>query len=240
MGAVESNGPGCQETATSNDTCQTARQTGICVCGRPDNAYVARPRAVPASGPAPLTVRFLPEFETLTAVENFEWDFDGDGTTDESETIGVQQTFTYETAGTYTATLRLTDNNGEQATGTVRVDVTNTPPEVTAEAAPSNGAVPLNVTFTATATDPDGIATYEWDFEGDGVFDFISATTGQTTFTYTAPGTFQAAARVTDTLGASTTLAVPVTEVRPAPAGALSATATATPAKRTGAPGREL
>jgi PKD repeat protein len=61
--------------------------------GNPPPGQPIRPQAVPASGPAPLTVRFLPEFDTATAIELFEWDFNGDGTIDESETIGVPQTF---------------------------------------------------------------------------------------------------------------------------------------------------
>jgi PASTA domain len=155
----------------------------IPVGGNPPPDLPARPQAVPASGPVPLTVRFLPEFETATAIELFEWDFDSDGTFDVQEEIGVPQIHTYERAGRFTVTLRLTDSNREQTVGTVVVDVTNTPPQVTAEVTPSNGEVPLNVTLTATAEDPEGIARYEWDFEGDGVFDFTSPTTGRAAFT---------------------------------------------------------
>jgi PKD repeat protein len=147
--------------------------------------------------------------------------------------IGRNQTFTYDQPGTYDAVLRITDSNGQQASGTVTIIVGNAPPEVLAEATPSNGQIPLAVTFNVTATDSDGIALYEWDFEGDGTFDFSSSTSGNTTFTYTVAGTFQAVLRVADSLGASTTLALPTTEVRPATPGSPSVTATASPTSGT-------
>lgn len=194
---------------------------------------VSKPRAVPNSGEAPLTVRFIPEFETNTAIERFDWDFQGDGIFDRSEVIGRNQTFTYNEPGTYNAVLRITDSNGEQASGTAVVVVGNAPPEITAEASPSNGQIPLLVSFSAIASDSEGIALYEWDFDGDGSFDFSSPSSGNTSFTYTEAGTFQAVVRVTDALGASATLALPTTEVRSASPGAPSVTATANPTSGT-------
>ncbi len=47
--------------------------------------------------------------------------------------------------------------------------------------------------------DPDGTITlYEWDFNGDGLYDWSSETTGCTTHTYTTPGSFTAILQVTD------------------------------------------
>ncbi len=192
-------------------------------------ALAARPRAVPDRGTAPLAVRFYPDATTPTAIERFEWDFDGDGTWDATDVIGAERRHTYRTPGTYTAALRVTDRDGNQATGTVVIQVENAPPVVAAEAAPSNGAVPLTVAFSVTATDNEGIARYEWDFDGDGTWDYSGTATGDTTHTYTAAGTYRATVRVTDTLGASTVLTLPTTEVRAAPPGSPSVTVTATP-----------
>jgi PKD repeat protein len=125
--------------------------------------------------------------------------------------------------------LRVTDSRGQQDTQTLTIRVGNAPPVVTASAQPSNGQVPLVVGFTATATDNEGIGLYEWDFDGNGTYDYSSATSGSASFTYTTVGTYRPVVRVTDRLGASTTLVVATTEVRAAPTGSPSVTASASP-----------
>ena len=58
-------------------------------------------------------------------------------------------------------------------------------PEVNVFADPLLGRVPSTVTFTASATDSDGtIELYEWDFDGDGIYDWNSTVNGNTTFEY--------------------------------------------------------
>jgi hypothetical protein len=50
--------------------------------------------------------------------------------------------------------------------------------------------------------DPDGtIVLYEWDAEGDGIYEWKSSTTGITTHVYDTVGTYQATLRVTDNDG---------------------------------------
>jgi PKD repeat protein/type 1 glutamine amidotransferase len=84
----------------------------------------------------------------------------------------------------------------------------NTPPQVTASATPTRGAAPLLVNFTGSATDAEGDTplTYAWNF-GDGG----SATTANTTHTYTNPGTYTATLTVTDSRGARSTTDVVIT-----------------------------
>ena len=74
---------------------------------------VARATAAPTTGSAPLTVTFdgsgssdPDSGDTL----RYAWDLDGDGAFDDSTT--VQPTYTYTSAGTVTATLRVTDGAG--------------------------------------------------------------------------------------------------------------------------------
>lgn len=188
----------------------------------------ATPRAVPERGDAPLTVRFIPEFETDSAIERFDWDFDGDGVYDRGETIGRDQTYTYRSPGTYSARLRVTDSRGRQSVGIAVVEVTNAPPTVTAHASPQNGPVPLTVQFTAGATDNEGIAHYEWDFDGDGNWD-ATTPTGSTSHTYTDPGTYPAAVKVTDTYGAAAEWRAPVLTIQTGEPGSPSVTASASP-----------
>ncbi len=185
------------------------------------NGLASLPAAVPSSGDAPLAVTFTPNSTTQNAIIRYEWDFEGDGTYDRSETVGRDQSFTYNTPGSYNATLRVTENTGEQATGTVLITVNNQPPVVSANASPSNGQIPLTVTFSATATDSDGIAQFEWDYDGDGTFDETTPT-GTASNIYQTEGSFQANVRVTDTLGAATTLAIPTLEVNALPVGSPS------------------
>jgi cytochrome c len=77
----------------------------------------------------------------------------------------------------------------------------NARPTASASAEPTEGGVPLPVTFTGEASDPEGGAlTYRWDF-GDGS---PEATTQNATHTYTEPGTYTATFTVTDAGGLST------------------------------------
>lgn len=62
------------------------------------------------------------------------------------------------------------------------------------------------VSFSGTGMDADGsIAEYEWDFDGDGIYDWSSGTTGSTTHVYGTAGTYTAVLRVTDNEGAADT-----------------------------------
>jgi hypothetical protein len=62
------------------------------------------------------------------------------------------------------------------------------------------------VQFSGTGTDDDGsIEKYEWDFEGDGVYDLSSGDNGRTTNVYNNEGTYTAVLRVTDNDGFTAT-----------------------------------
>ena len=186
----------------------------------------ALPIAVPQTAHAPVTIRFVPEITTSNAIQMYEWDFDGDGVYDRSDIIGNSYTWDYTTPGEYNVTLQVTDNLGEVVTGNVLVHILNKAPEISAEAYPSNGEIPLTVFFTVTASDNEGISTYEWDFNGDGTYDFTSATTGDTSHTYTDVGQYSASLKVTDGLGEVSIYTLPTTTVNASAPGALTVTAT--------------
>jgi len=70
--------------------------------------------------------------------------------------------------------------------------------------------------FTGTASDPDNdIATYEWDFDGDGAFDFSADRQESTMHTYKKPGVYLAVFKVTDDHGQSATMIYPVQVTQP-------------------------
>jgi PKD repeat protein len=102
---------------------------------------------------------------------------------------------------------RVTDNNGLKTTAVAAAtEVRAGPPgspTATASANPTSGNAPLTVNFTGTATDPNGnaIVLYEWDFDGDGTYDWSSTTTGKTSHTYNKAGTHLVRFRVTDSTG---------------------------------------
>lgn len=88
-------------------------------------------------------------------------------------------------------------------------------PTVSLSANPTDGNVPLDVSFNATASDSRGInngtiTKYEWDFEGDSNYD-RTTTTSTTLFTYTEPGRYTAKLRVTDNDGLTAIATVTVT-----------------------------
>ncbi len=154
--------------------------------------------AAPASGPAPLTVTMTPTAADQDGrIVRFAWDFDGDGAADLETSSATPVNHTYATAGTYTASLRVTDDDGNTATTTATVTVDQSPPQMTASATPLAGHAPLTVQFTATATDPDDTATpaIAWDFDSDGNTD---ATTATASHTFTTAGTKRILVTATD------------------------------------------
>jgi len=86
------------------------------------------------------------------------------------------------------------------------------PPVAALTAVPGWGQAPLRVTLDGSASyDPDGeIVLYEWDFQGDGAFDFSSETETHAEYTFTAPASYSAKLRVTDNDGLSSTASATV------------------------------
>ncbi|MFH1892581.1 MAG: PKD domain-containing protein [Candidatus Zixiibacteriota bacterium] len=187
--------------------------------------------AYPTSGYAPLTVVLEQAgVDPSSTIENYRWDFDGNGSWDTYDQVARQYSHTYHNSGTYSAVLRVMNTEGEYAYDTATIVVQPTPPTASANSIPSNGELPLNVNFYGSGSDADGyIVLHEWDFDGDGVYDWSSATAGNTTHTYTEAGTYSATYRVTDNAGLSATAPVILTEVRVGPPGSPTASAGANP-----------
>lgn len=158
------------------------------------------------SGTTPLPVNFTSTpADPGGTVASVVWDF-GDGAT----ASGANAAHTYFAAGTYDATVTVTDDLGGTATDVVTVAVTgNAGPVADATSDVTSGKTPLVVTFDGSGStdDDDGIASWDWDF-GDG-----NGATGPTPapHTYTTAGSYLATLTVTDVLGATDTATIAIT-----------------------------
>jgi PKD repeat protein len=104
------------------------------------------------SGNEDLTVAFT---NTSTGTDSFEWDFDGNGTTDST---AANPTFTYTTPGTYEASLTVTNYSGSDTTSqTITVAAIAPPPMLQTSLVPNYGDAGWT-NFTITT---DGNA--DWD-----------------------------------------------------------------------------
>ncbi|MFC1859938.1 PKD domain-containing protein, partial [Thermodesulfobacteriota bacterium] len=134
---------------------------------------VATAYAGPVMGNAPLDVSFSGSgTDSDGTIAAYEWDFDTDGTYDDNSSTSAETTHIYDTAGSYIATLRITDNDGNTATDTIDIEVNPAgTPFAMLHAEPLSGTNPLEVRFWGFGIDQDGsITSYEWDFDNDGTF----------------------------------------------------------------------
>ncbi len=109
------------------------------------------------SGPAPLTVQFSSEgSRDADPGESirFEWDFDGNGSTD---SIEPNPTHTYTTNGVYTARLTVTDSSGKATSVNTTITVGNTAPTVVVTTPVDGGTFAFGdgIPFAVTVSDPE-------------------------------------------------------------------------------------
>jgi PKD repeat protein len=91
--------------------------------------------------------------------------------------------------------------------------VVNGPPILLSVAASAtSGPAPLRVTFSASISDSDGGShEFQWDFNGDGVYDWSSLESPVVTTTYDEAGTFIAVLRVIDSGDSEVTAPITIT-----------------------------
>jgi PKD repeat protein len=190
--------------------------------------------ATPTTGEAPLAVAFdaSTSADPDGSIISYTWNF-GDGASGSR----VTTSHTYDTPGTFTITLTVTDDKGKTgfATQTIYVnepaetpnpDPEPTPPDsgnaiptASFTASPSSGTAPLSVSFNASSSyDPDGsITSYAWSF-GDGATG--SGVTTSHIYTTTNNRTYTITLTITDDDGAqaTTTETISVEPYTPPPA----------------------
>lgn len=133
-------------------------------------------------------------YDTDGTIQRYEFDF-GDGTAmviPSTDIDGARSiSHIYDAAGTYTASVKIVDNDGDFSiySGAVTVSHTNQlpVPKFTLQ----NNQVPnfLKVDFAAQATDDTGILRYTWKY-GDGSADTVGATATTASRTYVNPGLY--------------------------------------------------
>ena len=137
----------------------------------------------------------------------------GDGTVVGPQ-VSPTATHTYTSAGTYTVTVSVSDSTGATSTASVQVSAANAP-VASISLTPILGAVPLNVTASASGTTAgtNPIASYTFDF-GDGTT--LGPQPGATAaHGYTVAGTYTVKVTVTDTQGIASTATATLQAVAP-------------------------
>jgi len=155
---------------------------------------VANFTAMPTSGGVPLTVTFTDQSMNLPT--SWAWDFENDGIIDSTEKNPVH---TYSTSGNYTVNFTVTNAAGTNSNVKTSYIVVATPPIADFTATPVSGDIPLTVIFTDQSTNLP--TTWLWNF-GDG----NSATSQNSSHTYSKPGTYTVNLTVTNAAGTNSTV----------------------------------
>jgi PKD repeat protein len=169
----------------------------------PTAAFVFSP-----SSPLPgQTVNFNGQPSTAApgrTIVRYDWDFgDGDGAS------GSQVTHAYAASGTYTVVLLVTDSAGKTNTQAVTVTIGSDAPTADFVFSPTTVTTATTVNFNASASRAISgrtIASYQWDF-GDGRFGSGITATNR----FTAAGAYSVILTITDSAGATATVAKTIT-----------------------------
>ncbi|MBL7732008.1 MAG: PKD domain-containing protein, partial [Chitinophagaceae bacterium] len=156
------------------------------------------------SGCFPLRVQFTDISSPGNGNTNTTWLWDfGNGTTSTLQNPFV----TYTTAGSFTVTLRVTNDKGCSRTITRPnyITVTNGVTAAFTNTLPTVCNPPVSISFTNNSTGPPTLS-YQWDF-GDGNF----STAASPTHTYTGSSTFNVTLVTTSTAGCTDTARTTIT-----------------------------
>lgn len=146
------------------------------------------------SGFKPLSVSLSVQSEDA---EYFIWDF-GDGSVSVSQSPTTSHT--YYISGYKRVKFTAYNDYGNKSSYIALIQVNNRPPQITSfNASITSGSVPLNVSFSVSATDEFGISKYVFTF-GDGYQETLitSQNTISTSHTYNTSGNFTASVTVYD------------------------------------------
>lgn len=144
-------------------------------------------------------VNFMDQSTMLQPDASYEWDFDGDGLTDNTTTGDVSHTYTI--PGTYDVTLRIQQGQICDQSYTETITIIEKP--VVFFSATGN-TVNEETTFDVESENIPLGATWSWDFDDDAIEDSNSPGPSLT-FTYTSIGSYDPIVTVTNGLGCQDT-----------------------------------
>ena len=154
------------------------------------------------------------------AITSYEWDLDGDGQFDDA--TGVTTTASWASPQRVPVGLRITAG-GQTDVATVDVAVTGAPDAVlgASSTTPLSGVdVTLDAGGTIVNHPNGGITQYDWDLDGDQIYE-RSTVTATTTVKWLTAGLRTVRVRVTDDFGATDTASIDVDVQNRAPTGTL-------------------
>ena len=159
--------------------------------------------------------------DVYSKVEQYKWDFDGNGTWDDSASLPdtiMSRSHVYTHEAEYKTIVYIEDDSGMVKLDTVAITVGNLPPVISFIRADTTISIKDSIRFFGTVTDADGtIKEYAWDFEGDGTFEFTNDMDIQAGHRYNTAGIYKAVLRVTDDDGKLTMDTAVVLVVQDAP-----------------------
>ena len=143
------------------------------------------------------------------SVNQYQWDVDGDGTTEQTTT---SSTLTYQPTEPGSFTPTVTAVGADTATASTDVTVVDTTPPTAVLTAPSTATVGEQITLDAgNSSDNSYVANYTWTVSNETTTVRSETTTDSSiTFTPTAAENYTASVTVTDSVGNANTTTVPI------------------------------
>ena len=183
-------------TVTTNNGCQ----------GQIVNQVTVNPNPVAAFTQTNVCLGTVMQFTDASTITNgntitsWSWDFENNGSIDDNS---QNPTYNYGSVGTYTVVLTVISNNG--CVGTIIQQVT-VHPNPTALFINTTECFGMATQFTNNSTvigNGNNIASWSWDFNGDGIQD---ANSQNPTYTFPSSGNFNVTLTVTTNNGCSSTI----------------------------------
>jgi hypothetical protein len=157
-------------------------------------------------------------FQRFGTIKIYKWDFDNNGTWDDSSATPATYTHRYFTEGPDTARLYVRDDDGNDSINTRVITVINNAPVFTLVHADTTISIKDSIVFTAHATDnDDSVMQYAWDVNGDGSYDDSAHVAPIVGRRYMTAGSVAVKWRARDNYGKTTVHTVTVTVDQDAP-----------------------
>ena len=191
---------------TDADGNQSTTTRAVTVTNRvPASSFTVAPN--PASTGQSVTFNGSGSSDPDGTIAKYEWDLDGNGSFETDTGASSSASRSYAAPANVTVGLRVTDNEGLQATSTKPLVVATQPPTASFTATPNPAETGQSVAFNGSgSSDPDGtIAKYEWDLDGNGSYETVTGTTATTSKVFASAGSITVGLRVTDSDGATAT-----------------------------------